>query len=383
METRFIDQSSDLALVCQEFANSEFVSVDTEFVREQTYYPQLALIQIANDQLITCIDPVAIEDLTPVKELFANPAVTKVFHAAGQDMEIFYLLFGELPQPLFDTQVAATVLGYGDQIGYAALVKELLNIELDKSHTRTNWLQRPLDAKQITYAEDDVRYLAELYPMLVNSLEKQGRTKWLDEDFAALTDPSRYQIEPQNAWKKVKGTNKLKGLQLAILQQLCIWREQRAIDKNKPRRWIAADNILLDIARLRPKDIEGLEKIRGMPANLLQRHGKTLLQCLRDAEATPKEQWPNQSRPKRLSNNDEALVDALTTIIKLCADQHQITASTLASRKELEQLVRGERELPILTGWRRHHGGEQLLNFLEGKSQLAIQQGQLTLANQA
>lgn len=381
METRFVDQSSELALVCQELAKSEFISVDTEFVREQTYYPQIALIQIANEQIIACIDPLAVEDLAPLKELFANPAVTKVFHAADQDMEIFYLLFGELPQPLFDTQVAATVLGFGDQIGYAALVKEMLDIELDKSHTRTDWLQRPLDPKQISYAEDDVRYLAQLYPMQIQALQQQGRVDWLDEDFAALTNPGRYQIEPQNTWRKVKGTNKLKGLQLAVLQQLCIWREQRAIEKNKPRRWIAADNILLDIARLRPKNMNALEKIRAMPANLLQRHGTTLLQCLRDAEAIPKEQWPSQSRPKRLSNNGDALVDALSAIIKLCADQYQISASTLASRKELEQLVRGERELAILSGWRRHHGGEQLLNFLEGRSRLAIQEGQLTLSS--
>ncbi len=381
METRFVDQAADLEQLCRDLAHSAFVAVDTEFVREQTYYPRLALIQIANDRLIACIDPLAIEDLSPLKALFADPALTKVFHAADQDLEIFHLLFGELPRPLFDTQVAATVLGQGDQIGYAALVKEVLGIELDKSHTRTDWLQRPLDAKQIRYAEDDVRHLAQLYPLQLAALQRQGRADWLEEDFAALIDPARYQADPQNAWRRVKGGNKLRGVQLAILQQLCAWRERLAIEKDKPRRWIAADNILIDIARLRPKDLKALEKIRGIPAGLVQRNGQRLLQCVRDGEALPKDQWPSLARPKRLTGADDALVDALSAIVKLSAAEHQISPATLAGRKELEALVHGQRELPVLSGWRRRHGGRQLLEFLEGGSQIAVQAGRLTLTD--
>ncbi|ALP52218.1 ribonuclease D [Candidatus Tenderia electrophaga] len=379
METRFINQPADLEHLCRELAHSSFVAVDTEFVREQTYYPQLALIQIADDTRIACIDPLAIEDLSPLKALFANPAVTKVFHAADQDLEIFYLLFGELPQPLFDTQVAATVLGQGEQIGYAALVKDVLDIELDKSHTRTDWLQRPLDAKQISYAEDDVRHLARLYPLQLEALQRQGRADWLDEDFAALIDPTRYQVDPQGTWQRVKGSNKLRGVQLAILQQLCAWREQLAMDKDKPRRWIAADNVVLDIARLRPKDLKALEKIRGIPTGLVQRNGQRLLQCVREGEALPKDEWPTQARPKRLTDADDALVDVLSAIVKLSAAEHRISPATLAGRKALEALVRGERELPILTGWRRRHGGQQLLDFLSGDGRLAVQAGRLNL----
>lgn len=379
METRFITQAAELEQLCQQLSQSEFVTVDTEFVREQTYYPQLALIQIADQQTIACIDPLAIEDLAPLKQLFSNPAVTKVFHAAGQDMEIFYLIFGELPHPLFDTQIAATVLGQGEQIGYANLVKELLNVDLDKSHSRTNWLQRPLDPKQISYAEDDVRYLSQLYPLQLQALESQGRSDWLKEDFTELANPARYQSDPDTAWRKIKGLNKLKGLQLAILQKLSAWREQQAIDKDKPRRWIAADVIMLDIAKLRPKDIPALEKIRGITANLVQRNGDKLLQCICEAEAMPKEQWPNLPRPKRLTVGQDALVDVLSAIVKLSAQQYQITPTTLASRKELEQLVHGERELAILNGWRRHHGGEQLLAFLQGECQIRSQDNQLKL----
>ncbi len=299
MKTRFITQTADLEQLCQQLSQSEFVTVDTEFVREQTYYPQLALIQIADQQTIACIDPLAIDDLTPLKQLFRNPAVTKVFHAAGQDMEIFYLIFGELPQPLFDTQIAATVLGQGEQIGYANLVKEILGVDLDKSHSRTNWLQRPLDPKQISYAEDDVRYLSQLYPLQLTALEAQGRSDWLRDDFASLGNPIRYQSNPDMAWRKIKGLNKLKGLQLAVLQQLSAWREQQAIDKDKPRRWIAPDVIMLDIAKLRPKDTTALGKIRGIPANLVQRNGDKLLQCVRNAETMPKDEWPSLPRLKR------------------------------------------------------------------------------------
>lgn len=381
METRFVDQPADLTRLCQDLSESEFVTVDTEFVREQTYYPQLALIQVANEHLIACIDPLALDDLSPLQALFSNPAVTKVFHAADQDLEIFYLLFGELPTPLFDTQVAATVLGQGEQIGYANLVKEILKVDLDKSHSRTDWLQRPLDQKQIQYAEDDVRYLMQIYPIQKEALAQQGRANWLADDFASMTDPARYQIDPQATWRRVKGNNRLKGVQLAVLQKLCIWREQLAMEKDKPRRWIAADHILLDIARLRPKDMKALEKIRAIPANLVQRNGETLLQCVQQAEALPKEQWPKLVRPARLTGAQDALVDALSALVKLSADQFKISPTTLSNRKELEQLVQGERELDILRGWRLHHGGETLLAFLEGKCSLQANQGNLSLEN--
>ena len=383
METRFVDQPADLMQLCQDLSESEFFTVDTEFVREQTYYPQLALIQVANEHLIACIDPLALDDLSPIKTLFNNPAVTKVFHAADQDLEIFYLLFGALPAPLFDTQVAATILGQGEQVGYANLVKEILNVDLDKSHSRTDWLQRPLDPKQIQYAEDDVRYLTQIYPIQQATLAQQGRTDWLKDDFASMTDPTRYQINPQDSWCRVKGNNRLKGVQLAVLQKLCVWREQLAMKKNKPRRWIIADHILLDIARLRPKDVKALEKIRAIPTNLVQRHGETLLQCIQEALALPKEQWPKLVRPKRLTSTQDALVDALSALVKLNADQFKISPTTLSNRKELERLVLGERKLDILRGWRLHHGGETLLAFLEGQYSLRVNKDGLLLEKPA
>ena len=372
MQSHFIKTDAALADFCQAAASAEFLAIDTEFVRERTYYPQLALIQIAIPEQIVCIDPLSIKNFEPLKTLFLNPDILKVLHAAGQDMEIFYYLFGELPKPTFDTQIAATVLGFGEQIGYAALVQKMLNVELDKSHSRTDWLQRPLDPKQISYAEDDVRYLHQLFPKMRQQLDSQGRTNWLDEDFAELCSIERYKPNPETVWRKVKGLNKLKGVQFAILQKLAAWREEQAMQRDMPRRRVIGDDILLDVARLRPKAIQGFNKIRGLSSGHVKQFGETLISLIKEAEAIPKESWPSLPRPKRLTHQEEALADALTAIVKLCAHQFQISPASIAGRKELEQLLRGEKDLPILHGWRLHHGGKQLLEFIDGRSQLAV-----------
>ncbi len=381
MTALFINQQESLCRLCEQLSDSEFIAVDTEFMRERTYYPQLALIQISNGEITACIDPLAIQDLGPFKVLLAAPNIIKVFHAAGQDMEVFYYLFGELPAPVYDTQVAATLQGLGDQIGYANLVQEMLGVELDKSHTRTDWLQRPLSDKQIRYAENDARYLAQIYPMQRQQLEEQGRLAWLDGDFRQISNPARFQPDLDTLWQRIKGSNKLKGVQLAILQKLAVWREQRAMERDIPRRRAAADNVLLDIARLRPKNLQALGRIRGIPESLINKHGKALLQCVVDAEHSDQGSWPKLSRPKRLNAEQDARVDALSAIIKLNAQRHQINVSTLTSRKDLENMVRGERDLPILQGWRLHHGGEQLVDFLEGRNLLHIVNHQLTLTS--
>lgn len=379
MKTFYVTDPQALSEVCQAAANSDFVAVDTEFVRERTYYPILALIQIGTPEFVACIDPLAVSDMKPLETLLANPAVTKVFHAASQDMEIFFHRFGRLPQSVFDTQIAATLLGLGDQLGYANLVKELLNLDLDKTQSRTDWLRRPLDPAQISYAEDDVRHLAAIYPMMRQRLQNAGRLNWLDDDFAALCDERRYRPNPEHAWLRVKGTQKLRGVQLAILSRLAAWREEMAIASDLPRRHVLADEPLVDLCRLRPHNLDALGKLRGLPAGVAQRHGAALLECVRSGEALPKEAWPKLHLPRRLEAAEEALVDALSAIIKLCAQRYQLTPSSLTSRKELEDLVRGERDLPLLQGWRRHHGGDHVLAFTEGRLRLEICDGKLGL----
>ena len=274
IELEFIDSASALERTCDQLANQACLAVDTEFVREKTYYPVLCLIQIASPQQCVCIDPLAINDLSPLAALLLNSDTTKVFHAARQDLEILQLSRGEIPTPVFDTQTAATLLGLGDQLGYANLVKHFLNVQLSKGHARTDWERRPLSNEQLEYAADDVRYLIKMYPLIVQRLSDLGRLDWLDEDFAELTRPQLYQNEPQQQWQRVSGVQKLKGVQLAVLQQLAAWREQQAQQQNKPRKWILSDDILLVLAMQTPNKTEQLERVRGINSTLLQRQGQ-------------------------------------------------------------------------------------------------------------
>jgi ribonuclease D len=372
LDLEFIDTPAALARACDQLANQPYLAVDTEFVREKTYYPVLCLIQIASPQLCVCIDPLALKDLSPLAGLLLNSQTTKIFHAARQDLEILNQTLGKIPTPVFDTQIAATLLGLGDQLSYANLVNHFLNVQLAKGHARTDWERRPLSNEQLEYAADDVRYLAAMYPLMVQTLTELGRLAWLDEDFTALTQPQLYQNDPQHQWQRVSGLQKLKGVQLAIVRHLAAWREQQAQQQNKPRKWILSDDILIAIAMQAPHKAEQLERIRGINPAMIQRHGQTLLDLIAQAKATPKSEWPILSRRKALDANQEALLDALMAIVKLQAASHQINNTALTSRHELEALLTGDHDIPLLHGWRHGIAGQQVLNFLQGQTSLAV-----------
>jgi ribonuclease D len=372
MTLQYIDSNDALTRLCQQLAGSQWLAVDTEFHREKTYYPELCLIQIANDDVIACVDPMAVDDLTPLMDLFYRDDMTLVFHAARQDLELFYLLRGSLPPRVFDTQLAATVLGYGDQIGYGNLVKQCLNVELDKAHARTDWRQRPLSSAQIEYAADDVRYLRQLYHLLLDKLESYDRLSWLREDFAALSAVTTFEEDADKSWQRIKGAGRLKGQQLAILQQLGAWREQRAVALNLPRRWILKDDVMLDLARLAPKSTDAMKKIRGLEQKDISRHGKELIRIIETGKAVPKEQWPVIKRPAPLTNQQDALVDALMAVLRKCCDDQHITPVAVATRKDIEALVRDE-DTAVRHGWRYEIVGQQLLAFLAGE--LALKAG--------
>ncbi|PHS25565.1 MAG: ribonuclease D [Methylophaga sp.] len=377
MTVQYIDSEAELAQFCQQIANSAWITVDTEFLREKTYYPQLCLIQVANDDHIACIDPLAISNLDPLLDIIYNPEITIVFHAARQDLELFYMLRNALPSNVFDTQLAATILGYGDQIGYGNLVKKCLDIDLDKAHSRTDWTKRPLDPAQITYAADDVRYLRDVYKILKQELAEKSRTHWLEDDFNTLTNVETYKADPDNVWRKVKGFGRLKGVQLAILKQLSAWREQRAITSNRPRRWILKDDVLLDLAKLAPESIDKLSMIRGLEANTIKRYGEKLLTEIKQAKATPKDQWPVLKKTQALSQQQNAIVDALMALVRKFCDEQSIAPVAVASRKEIECMVSGETKLPILQGWRNEIVGQYLKDFLDGKLTITANTTQL------
>jgi ribonuclease D len=365
----YIEDSQALEAACQKLNGFEWLAVDTEFIREKTYFPQIALIQVAHDDLIYCIDPLAIADLSPLFKVLENPAITKVFHAASQDLEIFYMLRAKVPTPIFDTQVAATLLGMGDQIGYAALVNELLGIELDKSHSRTNWMQRPLRSKQIRYAADDVRYLSQLYPVLVNKLEKLGRLEWMTDEQTRLLDPATYQPDPQTSWQRIKGAGKLEAKPLNVLKHLAAWREQEAIQKNRPRRWILSDGVLLGLANQQPTTHEQLLLDQQLTDKIVERYASKLINVIAKACNEPKENWPAAKRRKKPSPEEQATIDLLMAVVRLCADEHQLTPKQITSRSELLKLIRGEQNLPLLKGWRLKIAGQAVVSAYQGKLQ--------------
>jgi ribonuclease D len=382
MTVEFITQQADLITFCQKIADTTWMAVDTEFLREKTYYPQLCLIQVATEDYIACIDPLILTDLNPILDLIYNPDITVVFHAARQDLELFYLLRDDLPSPIFDTQLAATVLGYGDQIGYGNLVKKCLNVDLDKAHSRTDWTKRPLDPAQIDYAADDVRYLRDVYKLLKQQLEQKNRFHWLDDDFANLTTQAAYKPDPDNIWKKIKGAGRLKGVQLAILQKLAAWREQRAIKANRPRRWILKDDVLIDLAKLSPESADKFSLIRGLESRIIERYGNIILDTIKQAKALPKDQWPILKKTKQLNNQQDAVVDALMALLRKHCDTQSIAPVAVASRKEIERMVSGDSNVPVLHGWRKEIVGHHLQDFLDGKISITANNTQLSTQQQ-
>ena len=361
MDINYIESNQALALACDTLKTSLFICIDTEFHRETTYYPELALIQISDGETTYCIDPLDITDFSGFTDLLNNIKIIKVLHASQQDMEIFNYKFNTLPSPVFDTQIAAGLLGYGDQIGYAGLIKKELNIDIDKSQTRTDWMKRPLSQQQLEYAANDVYYLAKAYPKIVNQLTSLNRLEWLENDFTTLSSPEKYCVDSQTIWKKVKGNAKVHGLQLAILQALAAWREKRAQQKNRPRRRIVPDDALIDIARQQLNKAEQICCLRSLNKTRLSTDdADELLQCIDATKQLAREQWPQHIKRHKLSMRDEALIDALSSIIKLKADEHKITPLNLASKKDLEALLNNQTNIPLMQGWRYSHAGQSV-----------------------
>lgn len=375
---RYINNQKDLAALCKELSDAPWLCLDTEFIREKTYYPQLCLLQIGTPDTLACIDTLAIRDLGPFFELLDNPACVKVFHAAGQDLEIFYHINEKLPQPVFDTQLAAAFLGHGEQIGYANLVKELLNVQLEKTQTRTDWSRRPLSPGQIEYALDDVRYLRDIYLKLRQSLEAAGRLSWVEEDSKFLTQAERYRPDPESAWQRIKWLNKLRSQKLNVLRHLAAWREREAMTQNKPKRWVLSDDMLFQLAQQTPKTREQFTQLRDYTRDL-ERYIDTLLALIDQALQEPKHLWPELETHRKPSMHQEATADMVNAVIRIKAAEHSISPQLLATRDHIHQLLNGERDIPLLQGWRLQLAGQAVLEIMEGKTQLGYVENTPTL----
>ena len=366
---RLLTCERELAEACERLAEGGAVAVDTEFRREKTYRPELCLIQLAGRDEHVLVDAIAIEDLEPVRALFAEPSVEKVLHSARQDLEIFWSLWEELPRPLFDTQVAAALLGHGDNLGYGALVRQLLGVELDKAHARTDWTRRPLRPEQLAYAADDVIHLVDVHDRLEKRLEQEGRADWHRDEAERLLDPGLYRSEPAQAWKTVKGHGRLRGEQRRVLRALAAWREKRAEKVDKPRRWVLGDDAALALARVQPTTLRELDEVRALPDGLRRRQGEVLVELIRrtlDGEGPPAEPAAPRSR---LESDEQALVDELLDLVRAAAERHGVAAALLAPRADVTALVlEGDgAEVPVLEGWRRELVGEELLARLRDR----------------
>ena len=367
-----ITTTDGVAALAARFADADFLAVDTEFMREQTYYAQLCLIQIGDGTHAAAIDPLAQGiDLTPLWDLLGNERITKVFHAAHQDLEIFFKEMGKLPLPLFDSQIAAMVLGHGDQVGYDRLVRAVLNHEIDKSSRFTDWSRRPLSARQISYALDDVIYLAEMYPKLLAQLENKGRAGWLVDENAKMTDPATYHTKPEEAWKRIKVRN-MKPAQLRRMTHLAAWRETEAQRRDLPRNRILRDETILDLAGTNPSSTEEFGKIRNFPGGSNGKLAAPVLKILRDVEAMPDSTLPQAMSEARKPKPPAAVMELLRVLLKHITDAEGIAPRLVASADELEALALDD-AAPIRaqTGWRHEVFGAAALRLKHGKIALA------------
>jgi ribonuclease D len=378
-----ISDSATLANLCTRLANADFVCVDTEFMRENTFWPELCLIQIADVNEAAAIDPMAPGlDMTPLLELMVNNEdVLKVFHAGGQDLEIVYNLTGKTPYPLFDTQVAAMALGQGEQIGYSNLVDAYLGIQVDKGARFTDWSRRPLDARQIEYAIGDVTHLAKIFPKMLERLRKTGRGAWLDQEMERLGDPKNYANDPEEAWKRVRIAGR-KPEVLGRLKALARWREIEAQNKDLPRGRIVKDETLADLAGHSPRKQADLAKVRGLSATWAGNDiGARLMAALEAAEPMSAEEMPARDDRKPGLGKDGALVaDLLKLLLKIRSKEIDVASRLLARSEDIEALAAGQREgLSILTGWRFEQFGRDALDLVEGRLAFAVVNGKLKM----
>jgi len=376
----YVTDAKGVEALAESIRGAEFIALDTEFMRERTYYARLCLIQIATDSVEAVVDPIVIKDVTPLLDLLSDTRVTKVLHSGSQDLEILWHLSGHVPAPVFDTQIAATLAGFPSQVGYGALVNEIVGVRLDKADTFTDWSRRPLSGAQVEYALNDVRYLPQVYQELRSRLEADGRLAWLEPDFDRLVDPATYEAVPEEQFRRLKRIASLGPQQLGVLMKITAWREMEARRRDIPRRWVIGDESLVEIARRAPSDREGLAAIRGVTEKLPKSSYPGLLEAVREGMALSEDKLPRLERRRRRALDVAGGVDLMVALVRKRAKEHGIATPLLASRQELERLAGGEQEdTPLLEGWRRSIVGDELLELLDGKRSMRLDRGRLVV----
>lgn len=376
----FVSDAAGLRDLASELSESPVIGIDTEFIREKTYFARLCLVQVATETVCAIIDPLAIEDLSPLYRLLEDPAITKIMHAGSQDLEIFYRASGQVTAPVFDTQVAATLAGFPQQVGYGALVNEMLGVKLDKGDSYTDWARRPLSDTQVEYALNDVRYLPEMYRRLTQQLDANERSGWLAADFARMADESTYIIEPHEQWRRVKRISSLNRRQLALAREIAAWRENEAMRRDVPKRWVLGDEGVIEVARRAPRSSGELLAIRGVSDNLGRGPAAQLLAAVTRGLEVPEEELPSLKKRRRPVGDIDATVDLIAALVRKRARENGVAMPLLASRDDMERLAAGECEgHQLLEGWRGAMVGEEIQRLIEGRIALRLDGGELVV----
>ncbi|GIK79021.1 MAG: ribonuclease D [Pseudorhodoplanes sp.] len=374
-----ITTTQQLAQACERLARHPFVTVDTEFLRESTYYPQLCVLQMAGPDEAVVVDALAEGlDLAAFFALMANETIVKVFHAARQDIEIVWHRAGLIPHPIFDTQVAAMVLGYGDSVSYDQLVQRITGDAIDKSHRFTDWTRRPLSKAQLDYAVSDVTHLRDIYHKLMSDLGRRGRTEWVSEEMDVLTSPDTYRLDPENAWQRLRARVR-KPKELAVLIEVAAWREREAKTRDVPRGRVLKDDLVVDIAMQAPISVEKLAALRALPKGFERsRWGQEIPELVKRALGRDPRTLPSIERPKPAPNGS-AIVELLKVLLRMTAEQHGVAAKVIATVDDLDRIAADDKaDVPALKGWRRDLFGEKALSLKRGELALAIDRGRVT-----
>ncbi len=371
---KLLNDTDSLAALCTRLAREPFITIDTEFLRETTFWPQLCLVQVAGEDEFALIDPLADGlDLTPLYDLLADANVLKVFHAGRQDIEIFHYLTGAVPQNVFDTQIAAMVCGFGDQVGYDQIVRQVVGAQIDKSHRFTDWSRRPLNDAQLAYAAADVTHLRDVYLHLAGILQSKERTAWVGEEMATLLDPDTYSVEPSEAWQRLKMRAR-KPIEFAALKAIAQVREEVAQARDVPRRRILKDDAIYELAQQRPQSTDALARLRAVPRGFeKQPYAKALIEALKGVAAIPQDELPKLPKSKRSPESAPAVAELLKVALKLVAEREGVAPRIIANSEELEAIaIFGEADVKAMRGWRRQLFGDMALKIRSGEMALGI-----------
>lgn len=352
---------------------SSVLAIDTEFLREKTYYARLCLLQLGTDDEVAIVDPFEVSDLRVLVPLMTDERIMKLVHAGTQDLEILYRELGVLPKPLFDTQIAAALLGHTQQIGYAALVHAECDVALKKADSFTDWSRRPLSASQLDYAADDVVYLPRMYESMKAKLESKGRLHWLDRDFEDMVDPTKYEVDERERFRRLKRASSLSRRQLAAAREVAAWRELTAQQRDIPRKWVLTDEQIVEACKREPRTIDDLFMVRGMRDRLSTRDARTVVKLMVSALDSAPSSWPELDKGGKSEPNVDAQLDLMNALVRLRAKENGIAFPTLASHDDLTKVARGYRNgIDLLKGWRRKIVGEELLALLDGQLTLSL-----------